>query len=147
MNAPADAYLFKEHLYKVFNEKIHWREARKKCEEMGGTLAMIKSEDENRFVLSLVVKAGLETAWLGATDEKEECRWLWLDGSELVFNVWDLAARQPNNRGPGGVVEHYLVTLAFRGGAWWDYPDFNLTQLHPGFVCQWGAATPPTSPR
>jgi serine/threonine protein kinase len=138
----ADARPFQGARYKVFNEKISWHDARKKCEALGGTLAIVKNDDVNRYISSLVSASGLDSAWLGATDEKVEGRWVWLDGSEMVFNVWDSAASQPNNHGPGDVVEHYLVTVAFRGGAWWDYPDFCLTQLHPGYVCQWGPATP-----
>ena len=104
---------------------------------MGGHLAIVRNDSENRFITSLLSGSALDSAWLGATDEKVEGRWEWVDGSDLRYDNWDRASGQPNNRGPGGAVEHYLITLRSRDGAWWDYLNFDMTQFRPGFVCQW----------
>jgi hypothetical protein len=74
---------------------------------------------------------------LGATDEKVEGRWIWVDGSEMTHDNWDRAAGQPNNDGGGGVVEHYLITIGSRNGVWWDYHNQHTDQFRPGFVCEW----------
>jgi Lectin C-type domain len=50
---------------------------------LGGHLAIVKSEEENRFIASLLMIAGIVAAWLGATDELAEGRWIWLDGTEM----------------------------------------------------------------
>jgi hypothetical protein len=40
-----------------------------KCREHGGHLAVVTGEELNRFLTSLVREKGLDSAWLGATDE------------------------------------------------------------------------------
>ena len=136
--APPDSTLFEGDRYKVFHELLSWHEARDKCEEMGGHLAIVKGENENRFLTSLVASAGLDAAWLGATDERAEGRWVWVDGTELRYENWDASRVQPNNRAPWGEAEHYMLSLVSRKGAWWDLPDHAEKQFHPGFVCEWG---------
>ncbi len=119
-----------------------WFEARKACEAMGGHLVIIKSEDENRFVTNLLTAAGVQVSWLGATDEVVEGRWVWIDGTEVRYENWDLEKRQPTNRSTTGVTEQYLVTRADRNGVWWDVPNDSEPALaRPGFVCEWGNET------
>ncbi|MGO9465240.1 MAG: protein kinase domain-containing protein [Isosphaeraceae bacterium] len=131
---PADANLFSGKYYKVFNDFLSWHQARDKCQEMGGHLAIVRNDAENRFILSLLSKTALGSAWLGATDEEREGRWVWVDGSDLTYNKWDI--NQPNNNGGRGP-ENYLMMERSRDGAWNDYYDDGTGQHHPGFVCQW----------
>ena len=100
---------------------------------------------EEKF--DLVVKGGQREAWLGATDEKKEGEWVWLDGSPMTFKNWQQS--QPNNKGG---VEHYLgmwtIPKGFSspsGNVWVDQPDVS-TQHKPGFICEWNQAPamPPT---
>ena len=98
----------------------------------------MRTEEQSRFLTSLIGSANLDSAWLGATDEQQEGRWVWVDGSEMRYENWDAQALQPNNHFPSGSPEHYLLAVAGRQGVWWDLPDRAQPQLHPGFVCQWG---------
>ena len=143
----ADAKGFRGQHYKGFPEYMTWHEARDKCKEMGGRLAVVKDDAENRFITDLLRASNLESAWLGATDEAVEGKWVWVDGSALGYANWDRAAGQPNNSGPGGVVEHYLIAIASRNGAWWDYLNFHTEQFRPGFVCQWDGSRGPACRR
>ena len=134
---PADAAIFNGRYYKVFDIGLKWHEAKKHCEQMGGTLAKIRNEEENAFVWKLAQKENVPVIWLGATDESQEGHWRWIDGTPLEFSKWH--EKQPNN---AQGVEHFLV-LHIHNGEWNDYPavapEFpKLTGGRaPGFVCEW----------
>jgi serine/threonine protein kinase len=140
---PLDATLFEGNRYKVFREELSWPEARKKCEALGGHLAVVKSEDENSFLLKQASAAGLDSVWLGATDEQVEGQWVWLDGTEMRYENWDaLSYQQPNNHAGKGIPENCLLLRVDLGGAWWDTTDATGPPLHTGFVCEWGNEAP-----
>jgi hypothetical protein len=130
---PADARAFLGKSYKVFNQPLSWHEAQERCRAMGGHLAIVTNERESGFLLSLLRAQGLDATWLGATDERVEGQWMWVDGSPMRYSNWDLAQRQPNNKMGS---EHYLMILASRDGKWSDQPDHS-DQYRPSFICQW----------
>ena len=137
---PADAKTFQGKRFKVFRGELTWHEAKAKCEAIGGHLAIVTSDAESNFVNTSISEAGLKAAWLGATDEQAEGRWLWVDGTVMWVNGramgytnWHESGQQPNNKGDG---EHYLMSILSQGGKWGDQPDHS-EQWHPGYVCQW----------
>lgn len=65
-----------------------WWESDAVCKSLGGNLASIHSEEENRFVFGMT--RGL-TAWIGFVDirKKEEPKnWQWTDTTEHDFSNW-----------------------------------------------------------
>jgi hypothetical protein len=133
---PADARPFNRSRYKAFAERLTWKQAKAKCEEPGGHLAIVRNPIEQQFIHTIAIEAGLRAAWLGATDEAEEGHWRWVDDSELRFQAW--GQDQPNNKGFGGEPEHYLITVTEQGGWWWDASDdARMRHFQAGFVCQW----------
>lgn len=127
IGVPADARAFNGKWYKVVLEKLTWPAAKQKAEQSGGRLAVIPDEATWGFVKSLS-KAPL---WLGATDEKTEAEWVWVDGSKMEFTSWYKG--QPDNAGGN---EHYLAT---HEGAWNDVPKSGVFGQYKvaGFVCEW----------
>ncbi len=135
---PEDATLFAGKHYKVINRPLTWHEARTECERMGGHLVIIRDQDENRFVMALLAKSDMDAAWLGATDERSEGRWFWVDGTEMRYNAWDAKWRQPDNRSnEDGREENYVIIVVSRNGGWVDQPLQGEKKWHPGFVCEW----------
>lgn len=137
---PADAAKCGDKYFKVFDTPLSWHQAKKKCEEMGGRLASIETDEENDFVADLASKAKVNAAWLGGSDEKQEGTWQWADGQAMKYANWDRMTRQPNN---AGRVEHYVVLLVEKNKVWWDFPsepgkfpEFT-GKYRPGFVCEW----------
>jgi len=128
---PQDVTQFGEHYYKVFLENISWHEAKRKCESMGGYLAIVTGKEEDEFLASL----SRSHVWIGASDEKEEGNWTWIDGSPVEYANWD--SREPNNaRDPRtGEQENHLMISKY--GKWNDLTD-NSSIIH-GFVCEWDA--------
>ncbi len=65
---PADAKEYNGHHYKIFaSDRISWSNAKTKCEEMGGHLATLDSEEELGFVRGYKRKTVL---WIGSTPGK-----------------------------------------------------------------------------
>ncbi|ODA36811.1 hypothetical protein A6X21_01695 [Planctopirus hydrillae] len=68
------------HRYAIFEEPLTWHFAKSLCEERGGHLAIINSDEELAFIDQI---CGGNACWLGASDEAKEGKWQWIDGSEL----------------------------------------------------------------
>lgn len=137
---PGDARTFNGHSYKFFPEQLSWKEAKARCESMGGRLVMVETLEENAFVASLVAEGGKVDAWIGATDEGSEGQWRWVDGHLMTWTNWHTDQKQPNNKGG---VEHFglmsnlkLPSGKTMGWQWSDQPN-ESTQHQPGYVCEW----------
>ena len=85
---PTDADQFGPKYYKVFPGPVSWQAAQKTCVSLGGTLAVISTKEQNDFVADLAQASGTSNVWLGATDEKHEGTWTWLNGDDMSFANW-----------------------------------------------------------
>ena len=114
--------------------KRAWHDAKIKCEEMGGHLVVITSAAENTFLVSLVASRG--RWWLGATDEKEDTKWVWVDGTPMSYSHWFRANRKKgwNARPRTGNTYNYLQ-MAFGRSGTWD----SVAQIasETGYICEW----------
>ncbi len=119
---PKDVVKFGGHEYAIINEKAPWHVAKRICEEMGGHLATLETPAEWEGVADLCRKANA-TAWLGASDEVTEGKWIWVTGKpvESEFRADD-----------AGGAEHAMVFLTTTGA----YDDNNSDYRHI-FVCEW----------
>lgn len=125
---PADAAAFDGHHYKVFDHDGTWHEAKSRCEAMGGHLACIETQAEQRFIASLANGRYLS---LGASDEAAEDTWVWVNGTPFTFTSW--LDGQPNNYGGD---ENYLAT--YDGGDWVDVAvEGHEFWMPTGFICEW----------
>jgi hypothetical protein len=131
--APAKAVTFDGKRYLVFTDVVTWHAAKERCEQQGGRLAIVTSANQNQFLTKLVLDSGLKEAWLGATDEKKEGSWVWVDGRSMGYKNWGKG--QPNNTGGR---EHYLLLWAASNGQWADQPAMANASVHrPGYICEW----------
>lgn len=132
---PKDAVVFKQHSYKFFPDVLDWRQAKIRCEELGGHLPIVETDEENSFLNSLAEKSitnhgEWDAIWLGATDEQQEGEWKWVSGQPLAFTKW--FDQQPNNKQNE---EHYMI-LYLKASSWCDQP--LVSTLHnPNFICEW----------
>ena len=72
LSIPADAVTFNGHFYRFYPDAMSWKQAKARCEAIGGKLVVIDSAEENAFVGGLIQAAGKVDAWIGATDEARE---------------------------------------------------------------------------
>ncbi|GFO19846.1 collectin-10 [Plakobranchus ocellatus] len=64
--------------------KVQFREAIKKCEDNGGSLAMPKTEKINDFLVEKLLSYGIqEEAFIGLDDIRDENEFRWHDGEKL----------------------------------------------------------------
>jgi len=131
-----DAVEWNGHLYKRFLERLSWKDAKARCEAMGGYLACVTSDKENQFVGDL---ADGKSMWLGGSDHEKEGTWRWVSGEPFRYTKW-----YPDQPRRGHPTQHYLHI-----GVWWgNQPDnqylWNDNDSVPpnqyknhGFICEW----------
>jgi Lectin C-type domain len=122
---PVDALFFNNHWYRVYPEKLTWENARKRCEALGGQLAVIRDEPTWKFLTASL--AGTPRLWLGASDQLTEGNWEWVDGSKMSYSNW--GGKLPDNIGSK---EHFL---ALWGTTWNDAANDDPEVV--GFICEW----------
>jgi len=81
--------------YELFNIAMPWTEAKAKCEELGGHLVTITSQEEADVVNSLVAKGGRTNYWLGLSDHENEGQWKSVTGESISYSNW--GTDEPNN--------------------------------------------------
>ena len=108
VGVPTDAKLFNGKWYRVYLEQSTWPD-----------------EPTHGFLKELKPDVGL---WLGATDEKLEGAWMWVDGTEMKFKAW--APGEPGGRR----AENYLFLIH---GAWEDHSNGRPQVI--GYICEWKA--------
>ncbi|XP_056315912.1 CD209 antigen-like [Danio aesculapii] len=75
----------------MFTEAMSWSESRQFCKNRGADLVIIKSEEKQRLISSLVK----EDTWIGLSDKETEGTMKWVDNSPLNQGFWSRG--EPNN--------------------------------------------------
>jgi hypothetical protein len=120
-NVPKEAHWRNGSWFQVVEGHTSWTDAKKKCEAVGGNLAVVPDEETWKALKPLIPDSDY---WLGASDAETTGKWKWVDGSSMTYAPW--RAGEPNNVGGK---EHWLVS------SWGDVPeDYGWTH---GYVCQW----------
>jgi hypothetical protein len=122
------------HHYLFVGDSMKWHEARDYCTSLGGYLVTVGTNDENQYINHLVViskighddQSKVNDIWLGATDEVESGKWVWVTGEPWQYTNW--AGGEPNNYSG---VENFLQ-LSIPYPIWNDVSD---GKRH--FVCEW----------
>ena len=129
--------------YVVYKENVSWNEAVRRCEELGGTLAMPTNAEELEEISRRAREIGLTYVWLGATrlDDGGD-RWVTTEGEEVSFFFW--GENEPSYvDGGDGATENYM--LLWRIDEDWYGNDSRENPLQDfgyiyngaiGFVCQ-----------
>lgn len=131
LGVPADATLFNGKWYAVILDKADWQAAQSRCKQKGGQLVCIHDKATSDFITSMTKLR----VWLGATDEKVDGKWVWVDGKEMTFTNWG-KGEPSNTQGK----ETCLRTGA--DGLWTDTPkswDAYAEFLVVGYICEWKA--------
>ena len=84
---PAAEITYGNKVYRFYTAGIPYALAERYCEELGGNLVKIESEEKNN-VIAQKVKELNKTFYIGASDEKEEGKFVWRDGSAVTYTNW-----------------------------------------------------------
>ena len=128
---PDYEFMFQGHEYKLYNKALPWREAYKFCEQQGGHLATINSEEEQTFIYNIIKnKSTRSYTWLGATDWYEEGNWKWITGNKIVYHNW--ADGEPNNN-----YDEDFMMIYNNSGKWNDGTDIYYSDTKAySFICE-----------
>ena len=74
--------------YKLSKNVRNWQAAKKACEDLNSTLAIISSEAEHQ-ALKPYIRRKRKRTWIGLQrNPRDKKRWLWVDGSPLNYTRW-----------------------------------------------------------
>jgi formylglycine-generating enzyme required for sulfatase activity/tRNA A-37 threonylcarbamoyl transferase component Bud32 len=127
--SPPDTTAFADHHYKFFPQPLGWTDAKKRCEQMGGRLAIVDTPAVQAFLQNL--KGENMTAWVGGSFQTESGDWEWLDGKSIDGG----RISQPAPAGSDYLFLSHSGNLAPR-------PESGVVEgvrlrMVQGFICQW----------
>lgn len=128
--------VFQGHHYEIFLERdiLTWEDAQRFCEEQGGHLAVITSEEENDFLRSCLDREGFKSAYFGFSDAANEGEWEWVTGEEVTYTNW--YENEPNNDlGNEDYAGFYF--LKDSGSQWFDGDFGDQSNGGKAFICEW----------
>ena len=133
--------IYNGHTYQMFDEGMKWSEAKEYCENIGGYLACITSEDEQEFIMSLINDGEKNCYWLGGY-KKNSGSFEWLSGEKFVYDNWDVS--EPSG-GEEDCLQIYRIpdpaNWDCTAGSWNDIVDEGAVNFHStknfGFICEW----------
>ncbi|MBF0538010.1 MAG: VCBS repeat-containing protein [Nitrospirae bacterium] len=132
------------HTYQRFDTTMTWADAKANCERLGGHLATVTSDSENKFLTdtSLFPSDSYGTCWLGATDTALNGTWVWVTVEQWQFTAWGTG--EPNNYGGN---EHCLTYYNAPGYTqqYSKWNDADCSTLQP-VLCEWDSPTPTSTP-
>ena len=126
------------HTYHLYDKSMTWEEAKQYCEKLGGHLATIISEDEQKIVQELIHAGEKNTYWIGGKKNDNDILWV----TDELFNYYNWGKNEPN----GGKSETYIEIVKnswgnLETGDWNDTMNLtsgNYSIYHKGFICEWG---------
>ncbi|XP_026803415.3 CD209 antigen-like protein E [Pangasianodon hypophthalmus] len=84
-------------LYYISTEEKNWTESRQDCREKGADLVIIKTTEEQEFIIKEL--GNYRRAWIGLSDRDRKGTWKWVDGKELTNGTGYWYDAEPNNAG------------------------------------------------
>ena len=141
------------HVYELFETGMVWADAKAYCEQLGGHLMTVSSQEEQDILASLLEEEGARNGyWLGGyLNDSDE--YVWVTGEAFTYTNW--APEQPDHHhGTEDCLmvyrnENYGSTL----GQWNDLDSdgtcqeqvfFGLDNI--GFICEWDEGRPDPDP-
>ncbi len=123
---PSDASVYNGHYYKIYYEKLDWDIARQECINLGGHLATITDEAEQKFIDEL--NSGSKQLWIGGFLVDNQWRWV----TEEAFEYTNWGEGEPNN-------SSNMIPDETNVAVWpSDWNDLNnASREQSGYICEW----------
>lgn len=126
-----DVLDYEDHSFACFFGCASWEEASGQCENMGGHLAVITSQEENDALFAFTRYCGYDNVYIGYSDSEEEGNWQWVNGEESGFTNW-------NEGEPNAFTENEDYAVITDTGTWYD--GEYAPRIENGliaFICEW----------
>ena len=111
-----------------------WNKSRIFCQNLGADLAVIKSEDENKFVPDLLRNTtGDRHGWIGL-HRKADNKFYWLDDRPVEGNykIWNHAEPSKPRKN-----EDCVQLIIRKGQSYGKWNNRNCSDTSPVAICQW----------
>lgn len=128
-----------ESTYQIVIEDVSWTQARDKCMEMGGHLAVVSTAEEFNKIVELAEENGIRKLWLGC--HRIDGQLIWETTEQVEFYQW--APGEPSVYDwNDDIAEDYLL-LWYHNGWYYndsrndpvsDYPEMYRGQI--AYVCE-----------
>ena len=142
VNIPDDAKVFNNHSYYIFDTSMTWAQAKKYCEDLGGHLVTITTNEEQEFIKQLIAEKYSQNKkfWIGASDTEVEGTWKWVTDEAFSYNNWGNG--EPDNlyNQDFAIIQNYTIskTNYTIGDYQWD--DIQDGESGVLFICEWETA-------
>lgn len=80
--------VYRNHKYEIVDEGMTWEEARIACEQKGGHLVTITSEEEQQYIQKRILSGKKNGYWLGGYAESSEDKYEWVTGEKMTYTNW-----------------------------------------------------------
>jgi len=124
--------------YYLSNSSLTWIESNVVCNELGGHLATVNSEEENQFISNINANT---TVWIGLIQNTEsddynepDGGWEWVTGEPYEYTSW--GASKPGDSGPAGPENHGEMGLSGSGNWYGLWNDADGTYHIEPFVLE-----------
>jgi len=108
--------------YEIFLENVTWEQAKTLCENKGGHLATVRSEEQLSEIIDLAKAKGASFVWLGAY-RASNGHWYYVTGDALSYTKWDI--NEPSAVDMDGTREDYLLLWYRANSGTWSYNDMR----------------------
>lgn len=126
---PDDAVQFDSHYYKIYNDASP-ANAESSCKKRGGHLAVITSEEEDKFLHDLCVNRGYADAFFGLSYNGS--RWSWVNGEKTSYTNW-ADEKQSRKKDSWG-----CYSAALSDGTWSSAKAGTVTVA---YICEWDSGS------
>ncbi|XP_043935589.1 asialoglycoprotein receptor 1-like [Protopterus annectens] len=122
---------FQNSFYFFSDSSKSWKDSRNICQQKGADLVVIKSREEQNFL----AKKCHNNCWIGLSDEEEENKWIWVDGTNHNIGDGYWCKGEPNDFVNFGVKGEDCAAISYQYGCSSEWNDIPCNMLFP-FVCE-----------
>ncbi len=134
ISIPSGGLEYNGHYYKVYtNNAATWEDAKIFCENRGGYLAVISSQEENDALYAYLQSVGVDTAYFGLS-KNDQGIWEWVNSEDCNYTNWH--SGEPNNEGNDEFYGEFYYK--FPDGTWNDGNfSHGTVKDSVSFICEW----------
>ncbi|MCM1365384.1 MAG: C-type lectin domain-containing protein [Faecalibacterium sp.] len=136
---------FNGHYYKIFDTSATWTEAAEYCTSIGGHLVVITSQNEQKFIETILKYGTKNIYWLGAVKNSSH-KFEWITGEDFIYT--NFSFNQPDNPTIENALMMYKKNNPYYPsgyGQWNDLKDDGtMTNQNDffgadnfGLICEW----------
>lgn len=123
-------YYYNGNLYRVFDSRISWENAKALGTYSSGHLVTIGSSAENEYVQSIAKKSTASSYWIGLSNVGDSGTFSWVTGESLSYKNW--SSGNPSNS--NGIEKYVELTT---DGKWNDVKNIGRDSSKTGCIIEY----------